>query len=290
MKIISFLKSAGAILSPVLIFYAVYEMLFFIFYFYASIYYGNSVADTQFLDMNIEAFVDRHIFWVFFAALIVFLPIFSYMWKKTRKSILLPTDKSNSLRIGTTLLVCFFNILRLFLIASSFMVLGLFYGPATYESEVGFFDSNSLFMHILARVIMVSIVEELMFRGVVLNRLLVVAPKWLAVLISSILFGLIHTGPLQMIYATLGGVFYALIYIRFRNLLLCIIAHMVFNLAGGSLTVLVFLFSMATRFPVLSITLPIIAMLGIGALLVLKCPPATFEEKQLDDVTPKPIS
>jgi len=238
---------------------------------------GDSIAHIGFLIMNIEAFADRHMFWAFFAATAVCLPIFLHMWKKTRQSIPLPADKSNALRIGTTLLVCAFTLMLVFVEGSSYVVIGRFNVSPVYGAEAGIFDSSSLFMYILTVVIMVPIVEELVFRGVMLNRLLVIAPTWLAVLISGIIFGLMHTGsPLRIIFSAIGGVWFALLYVRFRNLLLCIISHMVFNFAGSNVAIFTFIDSTASSFPVFSIVMPIIYMIGIGGLFVLLCPPATF--------------
>jgi len=244
---------------------------------------GDSIAHIGFLIMNIEAFADIHMFWAFFAVRIICLPIFWYMWKKTRESIPSLTYHSNALRIGTILLVCAFTTMRVFLQASSYVVLGRFNVTPLYEAGVGIFDSGSLFMLILTSVIVTPIIEELAIRGIMLNRLLVISPTWLAVLISSIIFGLMHSGsPLGIMYAMIGGIWYALLYIRFRNLWLCIIAHMVFNFAGSNFTMLTFIYSTASSFPVFSIVMPIIYMIGIGGLLLLTCPQATFEEKRME--------
>lgn len=290
MKNRSFLKYAVAILSPVLILFIVDLGVVFILFIYAGMYFmppivGNSVANMYFLAMNIDAFVDRYIFWAHFVSSIICLPIFLRMWKKTRKSIPSPTNQRSVLRIGTTLLVCSFTISRVFLQVSNYVILGSFDASPLYNAEVGVFDSSSLFMLILANVIVAPIIEELIFRGIMLNRLLATTSKWLAVLISGIIFGLMHLGsPLTMMYAIIGGIWYALFYVRFRSLLLCIIAHMVFNFIGLNVAIIVFIDSMATRSPMLSIVSPIVAMVGIGILLML-CPSATFEAESPADET-----
>jgi len=157
----------------------------------------------------------------------------------------------------------------------------------SYESDVNIFTNASFFIEFFSIVIVVPIMEELMFRGVILNRLLVNVPKWLAILISSILFGLMHmSDSLRMLSIAISSIWLALLYIRFRNLWLCIIVHMVNNFIATNVTILTFVNSTASSFPVLSIVLPIIYMLGIGTLLVLKCPPAIFEKKLLEDNCP----
>lgn len=77
--------------------------------------------------------------------------------------------------------------------------------------------------------------EELLFRGLVIGYLLRSAPAWLALGVSTILFALGHQ---SWLLSAVMGVGYGLIYLRFRNLWLCILAHSAHNLlssAGASL-------------------------------------------------------
>ncbi|MCL2401218.1 MAG: CPBP family intramembrane metalloprotease [Oscillospiraceae bacterium] len=95
-----------------------------------------------------------------------------------------------------------------------------------------FITSGSLTMRILAVGLFAPVVEELMCRGILLTRLSTWMPTWAAVLVSSALFGFIHLNLLQGMYAFVAGIFFALLYIRYRNLWLPIIAHVAFNLAS----------------------------------------------------------
>jgi len=275
MRIKSFLKLVGTTLSPIVIFYAVYVAISLVLALNAFIYLELILGE------DMDPFIDRVAPWVFRAAQIVCLPIFLHMWIKTRKRILLPADKSNILRLGTTLLVFAFSIMFTFGVASIYIALGLASIPPSYEMEI-----QSRLYILFFIVILSSVVEELVFRGIILNRLLLNTSKRLSVLISSILFALayIFRGDLfLLIYIALFGVWCALIYIRYRNLLLCILARIILNFIAANFTIATFIYSTATSYPVLSIVQPIAAMLGIGALLVLKCPPAVLEEKRLGE-------
>ena len=95
----------------------------------------------------------------------------------------------------------------------------------------------------------IGLYEEVVLRGIVLNKML---EKWGdskkgivgAVLLSSLLFGLLHlvnligkpwlivaTGT-QVVYALFIGVFFAAIYLRTKNLWTVIVLHMFLDLGG----------------------------------------------------------
>ncbi len=81
----------------------------------------------------------------------------------------------------------------------------------------------------------IGITEELIFRGFLLQALTLIQPKGIAILISSIAFGLFHlvnlgADPLilvllQVIYATAIGVFFSCVVIITNSLLPVISAH-----------------------------------------------------------------
>ena len=119
------------------------------------------------------------------------------------------------------------------------------------------YDSNSFIKPELVTLIVTALhpflgtglFEEVLFRGLILKLLLVklgCSKKGIiqAAFISSIIFGIVHivnyiVGAAhllptltQVIFASAGGVFYAAIYLRTRNLLIPIFMHGLFNIAG----------------------------------------------------------
>lgn len=74
--------------------------------------------------------------------------------------------------------------------------------------------------------------EEYLYRGIILDGLLKNYAPWLAILVSSLLFGAIHINPIQFVSATLGGLFLGWVYNKSRNLTYCAIIHLVINLTG----------------------------------------------------------
>ena len=81
-----------------------------------------------------------------------------------------------------------------------------------------------------------GVVEELFFRGFVISRLLDLnTPRWIALLISTLLFVLPHAlfwPSLSLIMVGFSGLAFGIIFIWKRDLWACILAHVGFNVAG----------------------------------------------------------
>jgi hypothetical protein len=96
-------------------------------------------------------------------------------------------------------------------------------------------SENGLLVRVLYNVIAAPIAEELLFRGIVFNRLNSWTPTWFSVLASSVLFGAMHLDLLQGLVSSVTGVMLVLIYLRYRNLWLPIFGHIAGNLAAITL-------------------------------------------------------
>ena len=90
--------------------------------------------------------------------------------------------------------------------------------------------SMSFWMQIVTTVTLAPIVEELMLRGMVMNRLESVCPQWVAVVVSAVVFGALHLNITQGVFAAAAGLAFGVVYIKTRSLWLCIIAHAANNL------------------------------------------------------------
>lgn len=81
----------------------------------------------------------------------------------------------------------------------------------------------------IATVIISPISEELIFRGVFLNRLKLYVPIVFAIFISSLLFGALHTFG-SMISAIIFAICMAILYLKTENICVPILAHFLNNL------------------------------------------------------------
>ena len=102
-------------------------------------------------------------------------------------------------------------------------LIGLFMAPVVVTNSLIGLGS------VLSTIIVSPISEELLFRGVFLNRLKLVVPTSFAVLITSILFGAMHSYG-SVISAIVFGVCMCILYLKTQNILVCILAHFLNNL------------------------------------------------------------
>ena len=88
----------------------------------------------------------------------------------------------------------------------------------------------SLLLAILSIAILVPIMEELMFRGFVLDVASEAYSRWVAIIISAILFALIHPlYPLSVLNAFWAGIIYGYLRIRTNSLWPPILLHSLWN-------------------------------------------------------------
>ena len=90
---------------------------------------------------------------------------------------------------------------------------------------------------VLAFVVLAPVFEELVFRKVLVDRVLPYG-EWPAILFSGVTFGLFHGNLTQFFYAALLGMILAYVYIRTGNILCTIGLHASVNFLGGVLPML----------------------------------------------------
>ena len=81
-------------------------------------------------------------------------------------------------------------------------------------------------------VILAPIVEEIMFRKLLIDRLLPYS-EWLAVAASAVIFGLVHGNFYQLFYAVLLGALFGVVYVKTGKLRYTILMHMIINFTGS---------------------------------------------------------
>lgn len=101
----------------------------------------------------------------------------------------------------------------------------------SYSEAAASVDSGS-FVGFVAVALVAPVVEELIFRGLILNRLSRAMPGWLAVALSAAAFGVCHGHPVWFAYAFIMGVIFGWISLRTRSILPSILGHLTFNAIG----------------------------------------------------------
>ena len=158
------------------------------------------------------------------AGLAVFIPI----WLKTRKGI--EKYRNNHLVLIAILVISFFagfNIIQMFIFSATDVVK---YFPS-YDDLSEYFTGGSFLIQVLAIGVVAPVIEELVFRGILINRMKWL-PVWASVLIQAAMFGVAHLNLFQGLYAFIAGILLGLIYIKYRSIILVILGHMSYNLVS----------------------------------------------------------
>ena len=118
--------------------------------------------------------------------------------------------------------------------------IGIFGEPSTNTDLGTNWESSTVDIALLflSVAIVTPIVEELMFRGYILDAINRKHGDWTAIIWSSILFGLIHIDPFVVGQAFMGGIIYGWIRVRTGSLLPSIAGHMMWNMLALMLSYL----------------------------------------------------
>lgn len=226
----NYLKSIGAALAYLIL----YFLIIFLVAFGLMIYKGFSLAlESPFMDLEARAeamaasVISNIIPLTILSNLICFftLLLITKLRKKTLKERLdLAPAPLRSLWpllvIGITLNLLLELILIFLPIPESAM--------ADYEVAVSGINQFSVLGAVLS-VIVAPIFEEVLLRGYIMKTLQKGFPTFLAVIIQAVIFGLLHTQIIWIVYASLVGVLLGLIKIRYQSLYPCVLLHFAFN-------------------------------------------------------------
>ena len=109
-------------------------------------------------------------------------------------------------------------------------VISYFSGMIKTDASVENLMSMSLPVQILMSVISAAIAEELLLRYCIQNRLMGNIDNIWAIVITAVIFGLIHGNVSQLITASVAGIAHCFVYAKSRSLRTVILAHMLNNL------------------------------------------------------------
>lgn len=126
------------------------------------------------------------------------------------------------------MLIC--NLTGLWLTA----LIGVLKGSVVQNTVANVINNGSMWVNVLYVVICAPIIEEYVFRKLLVDRTLRYG-QGVAVLMSGLLFGLFHGNLNQFVYAFPMGLFLAFLYVRTGKLKISIALHMICNFFGSVL-------------------------------------------------------
>jgi membrane protease YdiL (CAAX protease family) len=157
--------------------------------------------------------------------------IFYFAWRKAGVPIkeLFPTKKFNGL-IVIPLLV-FLWAAHHIIGEINFQLDKLLPPPAWFiELFTRIFENDyGIYGAILKIVIIAPVIEELIFRGIIMHGLMRNYSGFTAVWVSALMFALFHLNPWQFAATFILGILLGILMLRTRNIYLCIIGHAINN-------------------------------------------------------------
>lgn len=112
------------------------------------------------------------------------------------------------------------------------MLIGFLRGSEVINPLASMIENSTWIWSLIFVGILSPIVEEIMFRGVMLNKIRVYGDK-VTIITTSILFGLFHANFSQFFYAVALGVIFAYITLKTGTIKYSIILHIMVNIVGG---------------------------------------------------------
>lgn len=147
-----------------------------------------------------------------------------YIWHPLRD--LEQSDNWKRLGIDYILLALFMGFLGVFF--NSF-ILSFFESDYSQVVELSRNLIATGWVGVVAAVIVVPIVEEIVFRKICITALLSETNPFFAILLSSLLFGILHIQPVQILGATILGMIFGSIYYFSKSILPSILIHTLNN-------------------------------------------------------------
>lgn len=103
--------------------------------------------------------------------------------------------------------------------------------PSSWEESFFSRMADGSVAAVLAVCVMAPLLEEMLFRGIVLRGFLRRYPRWQAIFFSALLFGAAHMNIYQFVVGFVMGTVLAWLYERTRSLIPCIALHATYNTA-----------------------------------------------------------
>ena len=184
----------------------------------------NYIMDKLYVS---DGFLTNSIVMTGVAAIIFFLIFYFKNYKNFLLSVNIEEKKFDKKNIKHVLMLSFgsslfFNIILLYIL------------PFTQNNEKVIKMSEEIYnMNIFLAIFIVSIIipltEELLMRGYIFNSLRYIFNDYVGIILSALLFGIIHGNITQGIYAFFVGIMLAAIYRIYKNLKYCFIFHILAN-------------------------------------------------------------
>lgn len=189
--------------------------LLFVLYFNNK-YYGDvnlyDVIDTYEYQNKLNHFIDSNTLFIVIITALIFIPLLFLIYKK---------NKYNYEVLGN------FKIYKYLILGLSFAVFYNLYLSFIIDYKV---SGLPIYIQIISSGIVGPIIEELLFRGIVYNRLKKYYSINISMILSTIIFSFMHFSIINIIYTLFFGYLLVFVYESTNNIKYSMIIHMCSNI------------------------------------------------------------
>lgn len=167
------------------------------------------------------------------ASIYIFALPFMMMPLHREKAQLVPYEKFGAGKFMIAIVICMGVVYIGSIIGNNFMsMLSKLVGYDYSNSLESVIDENKLWLTAIVTVIIAPIGEEFVFRKLLIDRTIKYG-KGMSIVLSGLLFGLMHGNFYQFFYATALGMIFAYIYCRTGNVGITMALHAIVNFMGS---------------------------------------------------------
>ena len=161
-------------------------------------------------------------------------PIFFLILKRLPKAKRKRANMSFGAIIAASLIIyCITNVISPMASSIDAVVSELLSPFARYSDGTSLITTDTPIFLIIAIVVIIGpIIEELMFRKIIIDRLSIYGDKF-AVAVSAITFGIFHGNITQLLYTVPAGIIFAYAYVKTRKIIYPIMLHIIMNFLGS---------------------------------------------------------
>lgn len=169
-----------------------------------------------------------------FITAVICIPLFSFLLHRDRKK--REFQPKQQLSIGTCIISAVIAVLACLSLNNVISMSGLMNLSKTYTEVSKVLYSGGIVFELICVGIVIPIAEELLFRGVVFNRLKDFVRPVYAIIFSALLFGAYHFNLVQFVYACLIGIILAYLYEETKSIITPVLGHIAANTASVVIT------------------------------------------------------
>jgi len=229
-------RKVWGVLYPILLHFMIQIAVSFtvVFVLVFAFYFKSGIEGLNEYMASIDNNPNKYVMHISFISAVISLPIFYSLFRRDIKK---TTYYNNKIRYEQVPQYKFIYIFPLAVCAcmgfSSLISVAALYLPESFTNSYNqvsdALSTGGIFIRILILVLLVPIVEELVFRGLVYKRLTMIVHENVAVIVSSLLFGVYHGNVLQGLYAFILGCLMAFVYQKYKSIWAPVIFHMTAN-------------------------------------------------------------